>query len=80
MSGQSNHAIWPSSVASHHHKLLITCRAIQLAKQDKEDFNAESSNALHDALSGVSEVKLLVEDERDLQSINYMKQVGRRVG
>ena len=46
-----------------------------LARQDQEEFKAESQHALHEALSGISAVKLQVEDVRELQSINYMKQV-----
>ena len=46
-----------------------------LAKQDHQDFRAESAQALHEALAGISEVQLHVEDARDLLSINYMKQV-----
>ena len=47
-----------------------------LARQDQEEFEANSQHSLHEALSGITAVKLQVQDERDLQSINYMKQVG----
>ena len=56
------------------------CRAMLLAKQDAADFEEESKQALHEALVGVSEVKLHVEDARDLQGINYIKQVSREWG
>ncbi|GAX74551.1 hypothetical protein CEUSTIGMA_g2001.t1 [Chlamydomonas eustigma] len=49
-------------------------RAMFLAKEDKEAFKAESEQALSAALAGVSEVKLHVEDVRDLQKINYLHQ------
>ncbi|GAX74549.1 hypothetical protein CEUSTIGMA_g1999.t1 [Chlamydomonas eustigma] len=49
-------------------------RAKLLVQEDKQAFKAESKQALTEALTGVSEVQLLVTDERDLQKINYMKQ------
>ena len=64
---------WATSISQPNLKFHL--RAMLLARQDQEDFKAESQHALHDALEGVTEVKLHVEDARELQSINYMKQV-----
>ena len=50
-----------------------------LAKQDQDVFREESNKAMHEALAGVTEVKLHVEDARDLQSINYIKQVSEEL-
>ena len=66
----------PIQVQIFHLVLLHNCRAMMLARQDQEEFEANSQHSLHEALSGITAVKLQVQDERDLQSINYMKQVG----
>ena len=53
----------------------LSLRAMRLAKEDQEVFNADSNKALFDALQGSSKVVLNVETARDLGSINYMIQV-----
>ncbi|GAX74739.1 hypothetical protein CEUSTIGMA_g2186.t1 [Chlamydomonas eustigma] len=49
-------------------------RAKLLAASDKQEFQQDSKQALNEALTGASDVKLQASDMRDLQSINYMKQ------
>ena len=48
---------------------------MHLAKGDKEAFRTDAVHALHDAMCGRSGVKLQVSKEKELQKLDYRKQV-----
>ncbi len=52
----------------------LMMRATTLVARDRQEFEADNSRALAEAQAGMSDVRLHVEDTRELRDINYIKQ------